>query len=72
MLLYNTTISPIIKIKSGIMDYMNDKDSSAVCKKMGDIKVRNEIGVLSDSFSVMATEIDRYINEVCDMTAEKE
>ena len=69
---YKKAISPVMKVKSGVQDYMNDKDSASVTDKMRRIKIRNEIGVLADSFSDLAVEIDRYTAEILDLNAEKE
>ena len=69
---YKKAISPVLKVKSGVQDYMNDKDSASVTDKMRRIKIRNEIGVLADSFSDLAVEIDRYTAEILDLNAEKE
>ena len=69
---YIKMISPLQKIKAGVVAYMNDKDCGAVSDKMNGITVRNEIGVLADSISDMAVEIDRYTNENLRLNGERE
>ena len=70
--IYKRAISPVVKVKNGVQRYMRDKDSEFVAAEMNRIKSRNEVGVLAESFSYMASEIDRYIGEVRTVTAEKE
>ena len=72
LFIYLMAISPLSKVKEGVMEYMNDKDSRKAEENMSSIKVRNEIGVLADSFSELATEIDRYTEENLRLGAEKE
>ena len=72
VLLYQKVISPVLKVKNSVQDYMKDKDSNAVVEKMNNVKVRNEIGVLADSFSDLSIEIDRYTNEILALNSEKE
>ena len=71
LFIYRKTILPVLKMKSGVEDYMADKDSHAVSEKMDQIRVQNEIGVLADSFSDLATEIDRYTKEILTLNTEK-
>ena len=72
LFLYRKAIAPVLKVKTGVQDYMKDKDSNAVAEKMERIHVRNEIGVLADSFTDLATEIDRYTGEILTLNSEKE
>ena len=71
LFLYRKAIRPVLKVKSGVEDYMADKDSQAVSDKMNSIRVHNEIGVLADRFSDLATEIDRYTKEILALNSEK-
>lgn len=71
LFIYRKAISPVLKVKSGVDNYMVSKDSEAVIDKMDSIKVRNEIGALADSFSDMAAEIDRYTEEIVALNDEK-
>ena len=72
LFLYRKAIAPVLKVKAGVQDYMNDKDSLAVLEKMNRIPVRNEIGVLADSISDLAAEIDRYTKDLVKLNSEKE
>ena len=69
--LYKKAIKPAQKVKEGVQAYMEDKDSEAVCEKMRTVKTKNEIGVLANSFSDLATEINRYTAEIMHLTDEK-
>ena len=65
-------IDPLSEVKNGVQAYMDDKDSKAVIRKMEAIRKRNEVGVLADSFSALAEEIDRYAEENLHLGAENE
>lgn len=69
--MYRKAISPVQKVTTGVRDYMKDKNSSAVSEKMSRIKTKNEIGVLAHSFSDLATEIERYTDEVQKLSNDK-
>ena len=71
LFLYRKAINPVQKVKSGVEEYMKDKNSEAVAEKMSKITVRNEIGVLADSFADMTKEIDRYTKEIINLNDEK-
>lgn len=65
-IIYIKALSPLSKVTSGVKEYMNDKDSKTVNEKMSAITARNEVGVLAESFSEMATEILTRVNkQVC-------
>lgn len=72
MYIYRIAINPIIKVENGIRKYRKNKDSSLVAEAMNKIKVKNEIGVLADSFSELAGEIERYNAENLKLCSEKE
>ena len=72
MYLNRKAIRPLSEINKGVIDYMNDKDSSAVCEKMSRIKTNNEIEKLSEIFSELALEIDRYNEENLKLNSERE
>ena len=72
LLIQKRATSPLSKVKNSVQTYMEDKDSSKVNEAMSSIKCRNEIGVLADSFSELATEIDRYTEENLRLGTEKE
>jgi len=71
LFIYLKAISPIQKVTSGVMEYKENNDLSVVSEKMNRIKVRNEIGVLADSFAEFAEEIDRHTNEILKLNSEK-
>lgn len=72
MYIYKIAINPVIKVENGIRKYRKNKDSSLVAEAMNKIKVKNEIGVLADSFSELAGEIERYNAENLKLCSEKE
>lgn len=72
MYIYRIAINPVIKVENGIRKYRKNKDSSLVAEAMNKIKVKNEIGVLADSFSELAGEIERYNAENLKLCSEKE
>ena len=72
LLIYFKAISPIQKVTGAILKYKESKSSNEVSEKMGNIKVKNEIGVLAESFSELTTEIDRHTDEILKLNSEKE
>ncbi len=72
LLIHKRAIAPLTKVKKSVQTYMEDKDSGKVHDAMNGVKVSNEIGVLADSFSALATEIDVYTEENMKLGAEKE
>ena len=70
--IYRIALRPLSQVKEGVRNYMQDKDSAAVTKRMNAITARNEVGVLADSISALAKEIDRYTEETRRLGAEKE
>ena len=71
-ILYRKAIQPIRKIQNVVQDYTDDKDSGKVVSEMSRIKVRNELGLLSQDISELAKEIDFYTQETARLTGEKE
>ena len=71
VLLYITAIRPVGKIEHSVSEYMDTKDSSAVKERMSEVKVRNEIGRLSDKITDLAVEIDSYMDENMKLVSEK-
>lgn len=72
LFIFVNAIKPLSKVKTGVEEYMNDKNSEAVVEKMSRIATRNEIGAVADRFADLAQEIDRYTNENMRLVAEKE
>ena len=71
-LLFKNVVRPIRKEEKILAGYIEGKDSEKVVSELSGIRSNNEIETLAENFSYMATEIDRYINEVRTVTAEKE
>ncbi len=72
LFIYRKAVRPITAVKRVVLSYKTDKDSKKTIGEMQRIKSRNEVGVLADSFSEMAGELDSYISENLRLTAEKE
>ena len=75
LLLYfinRSAIRPLGKVQRGVRDYMVTKDSWRVYEQLKDIKQRNEFGALADDVTQMAVEIDRYTEEVKNLTKDRE
>ena len=72
IILVRVVIRPIKLEKEIIEQYEHDKDALEVKRNLSKIKFENELTSLAVSFSSMATELDRYIDEVKTITAEKE
>ena len=72
LFVYRKAIRPLATVKKAVLDYKSDKDSAKAAEKMQKIKVRNEIGVLADSFSEMTGELDSYMTENLRLTSERE
>lgn len=62
----------IAKLMKGVRKYSDDKDPT-LAGKISAIRGQNdEIGALSDSFAGMITSLEDYMNELQEVTAEKE
>lgn len=72
ILLYRKAIKPISGLQKSVLKYREDKDSEAVVKRASEIKVKNEIGVLSDNIAELAVEMDHYTEENIRLVGEKE
>mgnify|MGYP007070225329 CR=1 FL=1 len=73
ILLYFLVIKPLSNMQNSVSRYKESKNSSNLKAEIGKItETSNEIGLLASDISDMAEEIDRYINEVRTVTAEKE
>lgn len=72
VMLNRKAIEPIAALQKTVLKYREDKDSDAVQKRVSEIKVRNEIGVLADDIAELAVEIDQYTNENIRLVGEKE
>ena len=65
-------ISPLGKVNSGVLAYMRNKDSGQVAQRMNEVRVRNELGNLADSFAKMADEMHHYNEENVRLEVERE
>ena len=65
-------VRPLKVIQKNIGTYKDTKDSSTVEDGLESIKVHNEIGELSADVLSLAKEMDTYIANIKDMTAESE
>ena len=63
---------PLKRVQKRIKLYKEDKDSEAVRKDLSAINPPNEIGQLSEDVVKLAAEIDSYMNEIRNITAENE
>ncbi len=72
-LVYFMLIRPLVQIQKGVRGYKSDKDSGAIGKRLKRLaKKQNEIGILAEDVTEMAVEMDRYVEEIKSVTAEKE
>ena len=65
-------VRPLNEETKIMSEYERSKDSEEASKQLGTIKTGNEIERLAFSFSSMVKELDRYMNELQTITAEKE
>ena len=72
ILIYLKAIKPLGKVKDGVLEYMDTKDSGKVAERMSEIKTQNEVGLLARNFTELAKEIDRYTNENARLAGERE
>ena len=72
IIIYRRATAPVTAIQETVREYKQDKDSEKVVSAMGRIKVRNELGLLSQDISELAKEIDYYTAENVRLAAEKE
>ena len=72
ILVYFYAVRPVEQIQKNVWIYKEEKDSKKVLKDLSNIKVRNELGALSSDISDMVVSIDNYVEEIQNITAEKE
>jgi len=72
ILVYFYAVRPVGQIQKNVWTYREEKDSSKVLDDLGRIKIRNELGALSEDISDMVVSIDKYVDEIQNITAEKE
>ena len=65
-------IRPLRKVQQSIRLYKNTKKSGEVIRALSKVRSHNEIGQLADDVSGLAVEIDEYVDEIQNITAERE
>lgn len=71
-LLKKRIVKPISAEEATIRSYMKTKDAAQTVNRLSEIRTANEIESLAEGFSLMVEEIDRYVDEIRDITVEKE
>ncbi len=71
-LIRKIVVIPINREQEIIEGYEQDKDSFTAARQLGKIKTNNELERMAESFSSMVTELDRYVEDIRIVTAEKE
>ena len=65
-------VRPIKAEEAVLSEYISDKNADKAMEGLAGIRSGNEIQTLAENFSFMASEIDRYVQEIRTVTAEKE
>ena len=65
-------LRPLNRVRSNVSDYAESKDGVRIRTQLAGIRSRNEIGELASGISDMTREIDDYLEEIRNITAEKE
>ena len=68
----NLVLKRIVKLEANVKDYSATKDLAIAEKIRGQIKRADEIGMLSGQFADMVTELEDYMINLKNVTAEKE
>ncbi|MBQ5311229.1 MAG: serine/threonine-protein phosphatase [Oscillospiraceae bacterium] len=71
-ILFSVVVHPIKKEQDTLNEYIRDRDPDKVREQLSGIRSDNEIQTLAENFSNMASELDKYTNELISVTAEKE
>ena len=71
-LIFKSVIMNLELVQKTVRGYRETKDSGSVVKNLGQIRSQNEVGVLAADVSDMAVEMDRYIEDMLRMSAERE
>ena len=72
LLLYSTVLKNLSFVQRTVREYCATKDSRAVVDSLKQVTTMNEVGQLTEDFSEMAVELDRYTGEMVQLTAERE
>ena len=65
-------VRPIILMTKEADEFVKNKDELAISNALGEIKSKTEIGVLADSIVQMEKNIQEYVKNLTEVTAEKE
>ena len=65
-------LKPLRKVQKSIRSYKETKDSAAVTRELGNIRSNNEIGDLAKDVVDLSHKMDEYVEEIEEITAEKE
>ncbi|MBP5261736.1 MAG: PP2C family protein-serine/threonine phosphatase [Clostridiales bacterium] len=72
VLIYRFALKPLKIVSKSIYKYSEEKDGEKVRDHLDKIRSSNEIGALAREFSSMTSEVDSYVDEITNITAEKE
>ncbi len=72
LLVMEIAVKPLDKEQKIIHAYEDNKNSGLAIKELEKINSGNEVETLAESFSSMVGELDRYMDEIRDVTAEQE
>ena len=70
--LNRSVIKPLTRVKEGMREYIQNKDSAKIVEQMSMIRQKNELGALADDIAELAVEIDNYNDENVHLFKEKE
>ena len=65
-------LKPLRIVQQNIRMYTRNKDHDTVTANLRELRLSNEIGVLSDDIISLVDEIDDYVNEIETITADRE
>ena len=72
IVIFFTALRPLEKIQRNVQKYRERKNSEVVLKGLKKIRSNNELGALSHDISDMVVSIDRYVDEIQNITTERE
>lgn len=71
-MMYQMVLQPLRTVQGNIGLYMKNKDSAEVCRNLEAVRPTNEIGDLSRDISRLTLEVDDYLDQIQNITKEKE
>ena len=63
-------VDPIKAVGSAVREYRETKDSTKAAERLGAVKTKNEIAMLSNDVKEMTTELDSYIGDIKTLSVE--